>query len=428
MSNQPDHGIELGVREAFLLTAMLWGVSSLVAALPFYFSPLEINFVDALFESTSALTTTGATILLGLDGMPKSILLWRAMLQWFGGIGIIVMAMIIFPILRIGGMQLFRSEFSDRSEKILPRVSQIATSIFSVYSILTVLCLFFLYMAGMEIFDAVCTAMATLSTGGLTVHDNGIQVFHNWQIEIVLMVFMILGGGTLILYVKVWQKDVKSLVQDPQYRLYLLLILSASLILTLWYVSTNNVTLITALRYSFFSVISVITTTGFFITDYTTWGSFPGMMMLILGMIGGCTGSTSGGIKIFRIHVFFSFAFSQLRQLRRVHGVYIPTFNGQKISDSIALSVFIFIMLYIFCVLTLSLVLTLFDLDFTTAFSGALSAISNLGVGLGKIIGPSGSFSPLGTGPKLSLMVGMILGRLELLTILVLFLPSFWWD
>ncbi len=426
VSNQPHHAIALGVREAFLFTTTLWIVGSLVSSLPFYFSSLHIVFTDALFEATSALTTTGATILIGLDSMPKSILLWRAMLQWLGGIGIIVMAMIIFPILRIGGMHLFRSEFSDRSEKILPRVSQIATGIFAVYSTLTLLCLFFLYMAGMDFFNAVCHSMATLSTGGLSTRDTSIQAFHSWQIELVLMVFMTLGGGTLILYVKAWQKDAQSLIRDPQYRVYLITLLLSGTLLSLWHFSMNNVTFLVALRQGFFSVISITTTTGFFIADYTVWGSFPGMLMVILGMIGGCTGSTSGGIKIFRVQIFFSFALSHLRQLRRVHGVYIPTFKGQKLSENISLSIFIFMTLYIMCTFILALILSFFDLDFTTAFTGAVGAMSNLGVGVGKVIGPSGSFSSLTMGPKLGLMIGMLLGRLELLTILVLFLPSFW--
>jgi trk system potassium uptake protein TrkH len=237
---------------------------------------------------------------------------------------------------------------------------------------------------------------------------------------------MILGGGTLILYVKVWQKDVRGLFRDPQYRFYLLTILGAGTLLSLWYMSTNNVSVVTSVRYSFFSVVSVLTTTGFSVSDYTLWGTFPGMLMVILGLMGGCTGSTSGGIKIFRIQVFLSFAFAHLKQLRRVHGVYIPVYKGQKLHEGIALSVFVFIALYIVCTLFLAVALSCFDLNFTTAFTGAVGAISNLGVGVGKIVGPSGSFASIAPGAKLCLMFGMLLGRLELLTVLVLFLPSFW--
>lgn len=428
IGNNPHQRIELGVREAFVLTALLWGVSSCVAGLPFYFSPLDISFVDAFFEATSGLTTTGVTVFTGLDSMPHSLLLWRSMIQWFGGIGIIVMAMSIFPILRIGGMQLFRNEFSDRSEKILPRVSQIASGIFTVYTILTLLCFFCLYWAGMGGFDALCHAMGALSTGGFSTHDASIQVYHSGMIEFILIIFMILGGGTLILYVRLWQKDIESLFKDAQYRFYLLTILIATGILTVWYVLNNeSVSLITAFRRSVFSVVASLTTTCFYVSDYTLWGgSFAGMLLLILGLIGGCTGSTSGGIKIFRIQVLLSFASAYFSQLRRVHGVYIPTFKGQKIQESIAISVFIYIALYITCILGLALILSLYELDFTTAFTGAVAAFSNAGVGLGQIIGPSGCFSTLESGAKLWLMVGMVLGRLELLTVLILFTPNFW--
>jgi len=427
VSNQPDTRMELGVREAFLLTTLLWFASCLVAALPLYFGPARITFVDALFEATSALTTTGATVLTDLDTMPKSILLWRALLQWLGGIGIIVMAMIIFPILRIGGMQLFRSEFSDRSEKILPRVSQIASGIVGVYTGLTFLCLLCLSFVGMEVFDALCHAMSALSTGGLSTRDASIQAFGSWQIEFILMIFMILGGGTLVLYVRIFQGNPSSVLKDPQYKAYLLTLLGAGGVLSLWYILTSDANLLSAIRFSFFSVISVMTTTGFYAVDYTLWGSFAGTFMVLLSFIGGCTGSTSGGIKIFRLQVLFSYALSHLRQLRRVHGVYIPTFKGQKISESIALSVFVFITLYLLCVLVLALLLSFYDLSFTTAFTGAVAAIGNTGAGLGKI-GPSGTFAQLPEGAKFLLMFGMLLGRLELLTILVLFLPSFWRD
>ena len=427
VSNQTDSKMELGVREAFLLTALLWIVSCFVAALPLYFSQIKIPFTDALFESTSALTTTGATILSDLEAAPKAILLWRAILQWLGGIGIIVMAMIIFPILRIGGMQLFRSEFSDRSEKILPRVSQIASGIVGVYTGLTLLCLIFLYIAGMDLMDALCHAMGTLSTGGLSTRDASIQSFDSWQIEFIIMVFMVLGGGTLVLYVKMWQGDFSNLIKDPQYRVYLITLFVASSVLAAWHIITADANPVDSIRYSFFSVISIMTTTGYFAADYSIWGSFAGMLMLVLSMVGGCTGSTSGGIKIFRFQVLFSYAFVHLKQLRRVHGVYIPMFKGQKISETIALSVFVFVTLYVVCLMMLSLLLSFFDLSFTTAFTAAVATMGNVGVGLGKI-GPAGTFAQLPEGAKLLLMFGMILGRLELLTILVLFLPNFWRD
>ena len=420
------HSVELGIREAFFFTSSLWVLGSLTCALPFFLSNQSISFMDSVFEATSALTTTGATVFIGVEAMPSAFLLWRAMLQWFGGIGIVVMAMIIFPILRIGGMQLFRSEFSDKSDKILPRVSQIAAGIAGVYTTLTLLCMVCLYAAGMSPFESLCHAMATLSTGGLGTTDNSIQSFDSVIIEIILMVFMILGGGTMVLYVKVWHKDIKSLLRDAQYRAYLLCMFWAGCVLTFWCYYTGQTELFTCMRHSFFSVISVMTTTGFLVTDYTTWGSFPPLLMLMLGLVGGCTGSTSGGMKVFRIQVFFVFVKCHLKQLRRVHGVYVPMFKDQKIHENIAMSVFVFLGLYIICVLVLAAVLSLFEGSFTTSLTGAVSAISNLGVGAGQLIHPYGSFSSMATGGKIALMFGMLLGRLELLTVLVLFMPSFW--
>lgn len=418
--------IELSIREAFLFTSLAWVISALACSLPFIISNQSISFVDSVFEATSALTTTGATVFMGIEAMPISFLLWRAMLQWFGGIGIVVMAMIIFPILRIGGMQLFRSEFSDKSEKILPRVSQIAVGIVSVYATLTLLCMVCLYAAGMSPFESLCHAMATLSTGGLGTKDSSIQSFDSVMIEIILICFMILGGGTMMLYVKVWHKDIKSLLRDAQYRAYLLYMFWAGCALTLWCYFTGQTELLTCIRHSFFSVVSVMTTTGFLVTDYTTWGSFPPLLMVILGLVGGCTGSTSGGMKVFRIQVFFAFVKCHLKQLRRVHGVYVPMFKDQKIHENIAMSVFVFLGLYIICVLFLACILSLFEGSFTTSLTGAVAAMSNLGVGAGQLIHPYGSFSSMATGGKIALMVGMLLGRLELLTVLVLLMPSFW--
>lgn len=427
-SNQPSEKIELGVREAFLLTTLLWVASCVVASLPFYFSAFHLSYINALFEATSALTTTGATILTNLDHMPKAILLWRALLQWIGGIGIIVTAMIIFPILRIGGMQLFRSEFSDKSEKILPRVSQIASSIVGIYLGLTIVCAIFLYLAGMDKFDAISHAMSTLSTGGMSTHDNSISAFRSGYVECILMLFMILGGGTLILYIRIWQKGLVSIFKDPQFSTYLILLGVVSLFVSLWCLNNLYGAPLELIRHASFTTISIITTSGYIVSDYTLWGHFAATLFLILSLVGGCTGSTSGGIKIFRLQVVFSVIFSHLKQLRRIYGVYIPSYRGEKLSDQVISSVFIFITLYILSVLFLAIALSFFEVDFVTAFTGAISTISNIGIGLGKIIGPSGSYAPMEAFPKLLLMGGMILGRLELLTALVLLLPSFWRD
>lgn len=428
LSNRSEGKTELRVREAFLLTAASWISTSLFAGLPFYWSSLSLHFLDCWFESVSSLTTTGASVLSHLYKVPKGILLWRALLQWLGGTGIIVMAMTILPILRIGGMHLFRSEFSDRSEKILPRVSQIASAILSIYFLFTLTCALLLHLAGMKWFDAICHAMATVSTAGVSTHDLSISSFQSFSIELILMIFMIVGGTTFILFVKLWHRNYKAVWQDSQLRAYFAIIGVASLFISLWLWGNQGMDLISSVRHATFAVISVITSTGYITQDYTTWGSFPLVLFFLLSLVGGCTGSTSGGIKILRFQVLGTVALSHLRQLRRPHGIYLPTYQSQKISENISTSVFTFITLYAFCLIILAGGLSIFGLDFATSISGAASALGNLGPGLSPIIGPSGTFADLDTAPKCLLMFGMLVGRLELLTVLVLFMPSFWRD
>ncbi|MDF3033973.1 MAG: hypothetical protein K0R76_927 [Alphaproteobacteria bacterium] len=428
LSTQSEGKTQLRVREAFLLTVGSWVLTSFFAGLPFFWSSLSLDFLDCWFESVSALTTTGSTILAHLNKVPKGILLWRALLQWLGGTGIIVMAMTILPILRIGGMQLFRNEFSDRSEKILPRVSQIASAILSIYFVFTMACAILLHLAGMGWFDAVCHAMCTVSTGGLSTKDLSIGAFHSLSIELILTVFMIIGGTTFILFVKLWHRNFKAVWQDSQLRVYLGTIGVASLLGASWLMFHEDVNFWDSLRYSSFAVVSIITSTGYMAEDYTVWGSFPLVLFFILSLIGGCTGSTAGGIKIFRFQVLLAVALSHLRQLRRPHGIYVPSYQSQKISENISTSVFTFITLYAFCLIALAGGLSVCGLDFTTSLSGAASALGNLGTGLSSHIGPLGALEALEQGPKCLLMFGMILGRLELLAVLILFMPSFWKD
>ncbi|MBX9805563.1 MAG: TrkH family potassium uptake protein [Alphaproteobacteria bacterium] len=428
LSNRYEGKTELRVREAFLLTAASWVATSFFAGLPFFWSTLSLGFHDCWFESVSALTTTGSTVLAHLDRVPRGILLWRALLQWLGGTGIIVMAMTILPILRIGGMQLFRNEFSDRSEKILPRLSQIASAILSIYLGFTLICAILLHFAGMKWFDAICHAMGTVSTGGLSTKDLSIGAYHSFSIELILMVFMLIGGTTFILFVKLWHRNFKAVWKDSQVRAYLSTIAIASLLATFWLMIHQDADFLTGLRHASFAVISVITSTGYCTEDYALWGAFPLVLFFLLSLIGGCTGSTSGGIKIFRFQVLVAVALSHMRQLRRSHGVYLPTYQGQKISENISTSVFTFITLYAFCLMMLAGGLSICGLDFITSLTGAASALGNLGPGLGPLIGPLGTFASLEIAPKCLLMFGMILGRLELLAILILFMPSFWRD
>lgn len=429
LANRPHEPIVLKVRDAFLFTTLSWGLCSLFSGLPFYFcSALSLSFIDSWFESVSALTTTGATILTKLDMAPRGILLWRAILQWLGGIGIVVMAMMIFPILRIGGMQLFRSEFSDRSEKILPRVSQISSAIITTYTFFTFLCLLFLWFAGMSFFDALCHAMSTLSTGGFSTKDQSVGAYNSVVIELIIAFFMLIGSVTFTLFVKAWHGDYMALLKNTQVRVFLGVTFLLSFVLALWNWLANQTAFLTSLRYSFFNVVSVMSTSGFSSADYTAWGSFAASLIFFASFLGGCTGSTSGGIKIFRFQVLYALTKTHLHQLLRPHGVYLATYQGQKISDVISTSVFVFIGLYFFCVGVTTVVLSALGLDFVTSISSAVTCVGNVGPGLGSIVGPAGTFFPLSPETKVTLIVAMIMGRLELITMLVLLMPSYWKD
>lgn len=428
LTTKPHGTVTLKIQEVFLLTALSWIVLCGLGAIPFLFSPsLNLSFTDAFFESTSGLTTTGATVLIGLDKMTRGILLWRAILQGIGGIGIIVMALTILPFLRIGGMQLFHSEFSDRSEKILPRVSQMASAIFSIYFLLIVLCILSLGLAGMPLFDALCHAISTISTGGFSTHDASIGFYaSNKAIQIILIFFMIIGGSTLILFVRFGRGESRILWQDAQMKTYILVLLGSCLFLILWQFFINEFPLLEASLDVSFNVVSIVTTTGFITKDYGSWGALPMIFFFFLMFVGGCTGSTAGGIKIFRFQVLFRVASIHLKLLRRPHGIFIPSYNGKPISESIILSVLTFFALYGVSFALLSGLLAALGVDFITALSGAATALGNVGPGLGPLIGPDGTYAPLGETAKWVLTGAMILGRLELLTIFVLFTPSFW--
>jgi len=427
-STHSDEPVTLRTQEVFLLTALSWITLCLLGSSPFFLSQtLSLTFTDAVFESTSGLTTTGSTILINLDHVSRGFLLWRALLQGIGGIGIIVMALTILPFLRIGGMHLFHSEFSDRSEKILPRVSQITSAIFLIYSFLIIVCILLLNLAGMTPFDALCHGLSTISTGGFSTHNNSINAYsNNTLLQIILIVFMAIGGSTLILFIRFGRGETRVLWQDAQMRAYLYVLGTCIALLSLWNVIVNHHPFAQSLLKSSFSVVSIITTTGFITGDYSTWGGFPVVLFFFLMFSGGCTGSTSGGIKIFRFQVLCLIARTHLKLLRLPHGIFIPTYNKHPISESITLSVLTFFTLYGFSFAAIAAALALTDLDLITALSAAASSLGNVGPGLGNIIGPTGTFASLKNEAKWILTFAMLLGRLELLTILILFTPTFW--
>ncbi len=415
----------MSVRQAFMLTGMSWVVLASFAALPFMMSELKLSFTDAMFEAISGITTTGSTVITGLETAPPGLLLWRAILQWLGGIGIIVMALSVLPFLKVGGMQLFKTESSE-SEKALPRAAQLATSIGLIYLALTFICMVFYHMAGMSPFDALAHAMTTIATGGFSTRDDSFAGFATAEKEIVAILFMFLGGLPFVLYLKAVRGNWKALFNDSQVRWFSNIVVAAIIVTITYLVFSEGQPTLEAIRRASFNVISIITGTGYTNGDYGAWGGFAVGMVFFLMVIGGCAGSTSCGIKIFRFQVLASVTGTQMKQLIHPHGVFIPHYNGRALPEGVATSVMSFFFLYALCFSLLAVALSYVGLDFLTAMSGAATAISNVGPGLGDIIGPSGNYSSLYDSAKWILCIGMVLGRLELFTVLILLTPGFW--
>jgi trk system potassium uptake protein TrkH len=400
---------------------------AIFGSLPFLLSEIEFTISEAFFESMSGITTTGATIISDLDNSPKSILLWRAIMQWLGGIGIVVMAITILPLLKVGGMQLFKMEGPDSTEKILPRTIQVAAIIISTYIALTFICGLFYWIFGMTIFDSICHAMTTIATGGFSTHNNSIGFFENPNIEITASIFIILGSIPFISYLKFSQGNRKIFFTDVQIKglIYLLVISITIMFIYLLFINFES-SLLDKIRISSFNVISILSGTGYVTDDFGLWGKFSLIFFLFLMFIGGCAGSTACGIKIFRLQMLLIFLKDIIKKLIYPNSVIITKYNNQKITDDFIKSIIIFIFTFLFIFLIIAMLLSISGLDFITSISGAASSISNVGPGLGDIIGPNGNYKALPDISKWILSAGMLLGRLELFAVLVLFFPSFW--
>jgi len=421
-----DHNKKLSLQNAFLLTALSWLSIAVFGSLPFIFSELNLSFTDSFFESMSGITTTGSTIINDLDSSPKSILLWRAMLQWLGGIGIIVMAITLMPIMNVGGMQLFKISSGDASEKILPKTKEITLRLIFIYLILTFLCSFFYNIFGMNFFDSLTHSMTTIATGGFSNYNESIGHFNSVKIEIISMIFIILGSIPFIAYIKFLSGKKNIFYKDQQIKSFIKIIFFSIIILFFYlFIFNKNFSDVT-LRSISFNVVSILTGTGYVTQDFDTWGSFPLIFFLVLMFIGGCAGSTACGIKIFRVQILYLFLKNQLKKIIYPRGIFILKYDNNNINDKFISSIISFIFLYIIIFFIITAMLSLSGLDFTTSISGAATSISNVGPGLGELIGPNGNFSQLTNFSKWVLSFGMILGRLELFAILVLFLPSFW--
>ena len=422
-----EKDLRLNLRQTFLFSTLAWVTVAIFGSLPFVLSSQTFSFSDAFFESMSGITTTGATIISDLDNSPKSILLWRAIMQWLGGIGIVVMAITILPLLKVGGMQLFKMEGPDSTEKILPRTFEVAAIIISTYLVLTFLCGLFYWLFGMSIFDSISHAMTTIATGGFSTHNDSIGFFKNSNIEIIASVFIVLGSIPFISYLKFVQGNRKNFFQDAQIKGLIQIIVISVLIMFLYLLFIGyESNILDKIRISSFNVISILSGTGYVTDDFGLWGKFSLIFFLFLMFIGGCAGSTACGIKIFRLQMLLIFLKNQVKKLIYPNSIIISKYNNQKISDNFINSVIVFIFSFLFIFLIIAMLLSISGLDFLTSISGAASAISNVGPGLGDMIGPNGNYKAIPDLSKWILSIGMLLGRLELFAVLVLFFPSFW--
>ena len=417
---------KLIMQDAFLLTSSSWLLVALFGCAPFFLSDANMSFTDSFFESMSGVTTTGSSVIQNLDEVTEGILIWRALLQWLGGVGIIVMALSILPVLQVGGMQVFRAESSDTTDKILPRTAQISSAVIIIYLILTFSCFALYWMFGMNAFDSFAHSMTTIATGGFSTKNESIGYFNNIYIEYTSAIFMLLSSVPILIYLKFSNLKFKSIVNDTQVRMFfIIIIVSVSLVITyLWLNDIKNLS--DAIRYGFVNVTSVITGTGYTTDNYNLWGPFP-IYLLFFGMfIGGCAGSTTCGIKVFRFQILFETFKNQIQKLLHPHGVFIPHYNHKKLENDVTTSVMSFFFVFILVFVTITLMLSLTNLDFVTSLSAAATSLANVGPGLGSTIGPESTFYSLSNSAKWILIISMLLGRLELFTILVLFLPAFW--
>ncbi|MDF2180456.1 TrkH family potassium uptake protein [Neptuniibacter sp. CAU 1671] len=415
----------LGPRQLYLLTCCSWALLSVIGALPLIFGHDHIRFTDAVFESVSGITTTGSTILTGLEYMPHSLLLWRALLQWIGGLGVIGMAVSILPFLHVGGMRLFQTESSDWSDKSLPRLADLARSLFLVYMLITTGCILGYWINGMNLFDAISHALTTVSTGGFATDDRSMGRFGP-AILWVSVLFMLLGALPFVMFIRLLTQPSLKVFLDQQVRGFLLIVAVLTLIMTLYLIGQDIYGPFEALTQAAFNIVSVITTTGFASTDYTLWGGFSLAFFFFVTFIGGCSGSTSGGMKVFRFQLSFMFLIRQIKLLVHPRGIFSIRYNGKEVEDDIIFSAVAFSFLFFMVLVFTTMVLALTGLDFVTSITGAATALTNVGPGLGDIIGPAGNFAPLSDTAKWVLSFAMLLGRLELLSIMVLFSGVFW--
>ena len=418
---------DLRIRDGFVITVLFWLVLGSAGSVPLALSEqLNLSMTDALFESISGLTTTGATVIVGLDHLPKSVLFYRQQLQWLGGMGIVVLAVAILPMLGIGGMQLYRAETPGpvKDAKLSPRIAETAKALWLIYLSLTTACALAYWISGMAIFDAICHAFSTIAIGGFSPYDASIGHFNSVSIETVAIVFMVISGMNFSLHFIAWHNNsLKHYLHDPEWKTYLLFLFGLSLLISLALVENGTYPVNEAFRKGIFEVVSIATTTGFTTADYASWPTFIPFLLLMSAFIGACAGSTGGGIKIIRMLLLYKQGSREIKRLIHPNAV-IPIKLGRKpVGSRVIDAVWGFLAAYVLIFAVLMLVCMALGEDPITAYSAVGACLNNLGPGLGDA---TLNYSTLSDGTKYVLSFAMLLGRLELFTLLVVLSPSFW--
>ncbi len=420
--------LDLRVREGFVVVVLFWLVLAGVGALPLVLAEHpHMRPVDAFFESVSGLTTTGATVLTGIDELPASIRYYRQQLQWLGGMGIVVLAVAIMPMLGVGGMQLYRAETPGpmKDNKLTPRITETAKALWYIYLGLTVACAVAYWLAGMEPFDAIGHAFATVSTGGFSTHDQSMGYFDNTALDMVAIVFMFLGSINFALHFMVWRsRRPLHYLRDAEWRFFVNVLFFVGLtVVAALYLSDYFDTPERALRYGVFQVVSVVTSTGFTTSDFSAWPSFLPVLLIVASCLGGCAGSTAGGIKMIRITLLYKQGKREMLRLVHPNALMPIKLGGRPVPSSVIDAVWGFLSLYVTSLVVLSLAMIATGLDWVTAFSAVAASLNNLGPSLGAV---AANYAAVPDAGKWILSFAMLLGRLELFTLLVLLMPAFW--
>ena len=415
----------LTIKQTYLLITSVFATLPLFGAIPFIIGPADLSLTDAFFETMSGITTTGATVMTGLSEQHEGLLIWRGMLQWFGGISVIIVALAFLPLLRVGGMQLFRWDTADVVGNVLPRAKQISRSVSVIYLSLSAICFLSYLLADLKPLDAAVYTMTTIATGGFANDDSS---FGNlgFRAEYVAIIFMSLAALPFLRYSMTLEGRFKPMIKDSQIRAFVLLIVVVAGSLMAWQVFVNKAPLEQAFRESLFNGVSILTGTGYVSTDYGLWGGFPLVVFFTIGLIGGCAGSTSCSIKIFRFQLLFAAMEARIKSLQSPHAIIVTRYEGKRVPDETVKSVMLFLLIFFATLMVTAALLTLSGLDFITSLSGAAAALANVGPGLGEVIGPSGNYSSLSVFAKWLLSFVMLIGRLELIAVYAVLTIKFW--